>query len=383
MKGVTMKAFQKRSVAALVLVAAIVAGIFIGQAKKPDPSVKGATNLKGSYNYTIDKMDVISEKTRAHIDAINTSLFAQTGAQIVVEVVNTTGNDSIAEFAQSVFDTRGIGSKERNNGILLLLALKNNYNGTASGDYYIGWGSGFSSSEGDALDSIMKQNLESDFAAGNYDAGVRKTFDKLVSYLADGYGVTVKENYVPAVSSNYQVIGGSYGTYNTGYVEPAAMTLVCRLLVMLGVLLALWIALDAVRWNRYRKRYMRPGMERPTVWYYPVFWGRSWWRPGVPYWPYMPMSRGGVHRRGVDVFGGDHENDTFGGGRGHGGFGGGSFGGGAGRGGFGGGSFGGGAGRGVVSAAVPSGAAQAGAAVDKSFDSKSTASAVLLSFIYH
>lgn len=345
-----MKAFQKRSVAALVLVAAIVAGIFIGQAKKPDPSVKGATNVKGSYNYTIDKVDVISEKTRAHIDAINTSLFAQTGAQIVVEVVNTTGDDSISGFARSAFETRGIGSKERNNGILLVLALKNTYNGTASGDYYIAWGSGFSSSEGNSMDSIMKQNLESDFAAGNYDAGVRKTFDGLVSYLAEGYGVTVKENYVPAVSSNYQVIGGSYGTYNTGYVEPAAMTLVCRLLVMLGVLFALWIALDAVRWNRYRKRYILPDMERPTVWYYPIFWGRSWWQPGVPYWPYMPVFRGNIHQRGMNVFGGDREDGSFTGGGAFGGKGrstfGGAFGSGGGRGSFGGGSFGGGAGRG-------------------------------------
>jgi len=36
----------------------------------------------------------------------------------------------------------GVGSAERNNGILLLVALDNYYKGQPGGDYYIGWGSG-------------------------------------------------------------------------------------------------------------------------------------------------------------------------------------------------------------------------------------------------
>ena len=79
-----MKLFQKRSVAAIVMVAAIVVGILLGQARKPDTSVEATTNLSGSYQYTFDTEDVISEKTMEYIDAMNASLFAQTGAQIVV-----------------------------------------------------------------------------------------------------------------------------------------------------------------------------------------------------------------------------------------------------------------------------------------------------------
>lgn len=340
-----MNFFQKRSVAAVVLAAAIVAGIFIGQAKKPDTTQKASTSISGSYTYTIDKQNVLSESTMKHIDAINASLFAQTGAQIVVEVVETTGTQEIADYTQEEFDRLGIGSKERNNGILLVLALKNQYKGANTGDYYMGWGSGFSSGEADSLDSIMVQNLESDFAAGKYDAGVMKTFDKLVNYLADGYGVTVKENYIPAVRDSYQSMGGSYSTVNSGYMEPKALSLVIGVVTMLVILLVLWMVLDAMRWSRYRRRYLRPGMGMPTVWYYPVFWGRSWWEPRPPR-PHPPVfhdnHRGGPGGFGGGTFGGGF----FGGGGGRGGFGGGSFGGGGGRGGFGGGSFGGGGGRG-------------------------------------
>ena len=116
--------------------------------------------------------------------------------------------------------------------------------------------------------------------------------------------------------------------------------------VLLVVLFLLWVILDGVRYSRYRRRHLRPGMSRPTVLYYPVFWGRPR-RPRAPRPPRPPRrpptgggsfggSRGGM-------FGGG----SFGGAGGRrGSFGGGSFRGGGGRrGGFGGGSFRGGGGR--------------------------------------
>mgnify|MGYP006987702640 CR=1 FL=1 len=47
------------------------------------------------------------------------------------------------------------------------------------------------------------------------------------------------------------------------------------------VLLVLWVILDGMRYSRYRRRYLRPGMGRPTVLYYPIFWGRPQ-RPRPP-----------------------------------------------------------------------------------------------------
>ena len=86
-----MKVFEKRSVAAAVMVLAIVAGIVIGQARKPADTGEASTAVVGSYQYIRDTEGVISEKTAQYVDAMNASLFAQTGAQIAVEVVDTTG----------------------------------------------------------------------------------------------------------------------------------------------------------------------------------------------------------------------------------------------------------------------------------------------------
>ncbi len=349
-----MKFLQKRPVAAVVMVLAIVAGILIGQARRPDETAQASTSVTGSYQYVMDSQGVISQDTMAYIDAMNASLFAQTGAQIAVEVVDTTGTESIADYTAREFDRLGVGSAERNNGVLLVLALENMYNGAPVGDYYMGWGSGWSSSEQQALQSILWSYMEQDFAAGDYDAAVRTTFDALIDYMAEGYGVTVKENYIPAVPESYHAVSGGYESVSTGYFAPTLGTLVFDLVMLVAVLFVVWIILDGVRYSRYRRRYLQPGMGRPTVLYYPIFWGRPrrYRAPRPPRPPRRPPPRGPRPPQGPagfgggGFFGGGFGGGSFGGGAGRGGFGGGSFGGGAGRGGFGGGSFGGGAGRG-------------------------------------
>ena len=329
-----MKFYQRRSVAALVMVLALVGAVAIGQVKKPAAGSEATTSIVGSYTYTIDKTNSISQDTAAHIEAMNNSLFAQTGAQIAVEVISTTGNTDIGTYAEQEFNRLGVGDKSTNNGILLLLALDNYYNNQPGGDYYVAWGSGFSSSEGNSIWSLANANMEQSFTAKDYDKAIRGTVDALIGYLADGYGVTVKENYIPAMAKNYSTASG-YATRTEGYVEPAASSMIGGIFMMLIVLLILWVLLDRMRYNRYRRRYMRPGMGIPTVMYYPIFWGR----PRRYRAPRPPRNR---PPRGPGGFGGG----SFGGGGGRGGFGGGSFGGGGGRGGFGGGSFGGGGGRG-------------------------------------
>ena len=358
-----MKFFQKRAVAAVIMVLAIAAGLALGQARKPH--VEPA--LTGDFLYLVhNEGGVITQDTAEYMEAMNASLFAQTGAQIAVDVVRTTGSEAIADYAEETFRGLGVGSRERNNGLLLVLALENEYNGAPDGDYYLAWGSGFSSSQQSRLEDILYGTLEDNFAAKRYDQGVRYTFDSLVGYLENIYRVTVT-TAPPDVSAmgNYQTISGS--CRSTG---PAAAigTFVTGLAVLLIGLLILWIVLDGMRYRSYRRRYYGPtviGIPRPV--YFPVFWGRPRRprRPPPPPPPRGPRGPGGPGGFGGGSFGGGAGRGPrpggpgpggFGGGLG--GFGGGSFGGGAGRGGrpgsFGGGSFG-GAGRGGFGGGRPGG----------------------------
>ena len=193
-----MKFFQKRAVAAVVLILAIVAGVVIGQAKKPDTGGQASTAIVGSYTYVYDYAGVLTDETMEHIDAMNASLFAQTGAQILVSVVNSTGGADIMDYASDLGNSYGVGSAERNNGVVMLLALDNISQSGLMGDYCVVVGTGLESHADDFM-SLQSYYLENDFAAGEYDAGVKATFDAFIAWFADFYGVTIREGYIPAV----------------------------------------------------------------------------------------------------------------------------------------------------------------------------------------
>ena len=302
------------------MVLAIAAGILLGQVRKPDESQAPSTAIVGTYTYVYDYAGVLSDETMAHIDAMNASLFAQTGAQLMVQTVSTTGGVDIVDYATDLGNQYGVGSRERNNGLVLVLALDDVSQSGLLGDYGVSGGDGLYD-YGQELTSLLYAYMEEDFAAGDYDAAVRKTADAYFEWFGDFYGVSIRENYIPAVSQTYST-GDGYYTRSTGYRAPAPNVVAARAMVMLGMLLVLWIILDGMRYSRYRRRYLRPGMGRPTVLYYPIFWGRPR-RPRPPRPPRPPR------RPPTGGFGGGSFGRGFGGSRG-GGFRGGS------RGGFGG-----------------------------------------------
>ena len=94
-----MKFFQKRAVAIAVMVVAILLATFIGLANKPDTSQEASTSIVGSYTYVYDDSGVMTDETMRYIDAMNASLFAQSGAQIMVQIVDSTGSKTMEQYA--------------------------------------------------------------------------------------------------------------------------------------------------------------------------------------------------------------------------------------------------------------------------------------------
>jgi len=145
---------------------------------------------------------------------------------------------------------------------------------------------------------------------------VRKTFDAFIEWYEDYYDVDVKENYIPPMADNFSA-GSGYYTETYGYVEPDAGDLIASIIVVMVMLLTIWVIVDAIRWNRYRTRYLRPGMGRPTVTYYPVFWGRPRRRvyaPPRPHVPPRPPMGGPNHRPPTGSSGRTGGRTSFGGG---------------------------------------------------------------------
>lgn len=283
-----MKIFQKRPVAALIMVLAIVLGLSLAGSRKPETPAPAPDG--GLVSVLHNEGGVLKEGTVRYIEAMNESLFAQTGAQVAVDVVETTGSQDIVDYGDGLFYQYGIGSRERDNGILIVLAIKNLYNGAPDGDYYIAWGEGFTSAQEDRLEELFIDNMEADFVAKRYEKAVQKTFDALIRELESVYGVRVREGETGGGAGLYEPrTGSAAGLVYIPYVAG-------NIIGLLILLFIIWLILDAVRYSRYR-RYCRRYPTPPR--YYPVFWGRPRRRvPPPPRPPYPGPGFGGFHSGG-------------------------------------------------------------------------------------
>ena len=140
---------------------------------------------KDEYGYVADFADVIAGDTISYINSVNHALADACGAEIMIVTVDFLGGAEIEDYSLRLFNEWKIGSAEADNGLLLLLVI-------GEENYFASTGAGlerqFSSG---LLDQYLYDYLESDFAAGNYDAGVRKFFDASLSRIERIYGVSV------------------------------------------------------------------------------------------------------------------------------------------------------------------------------------------------
>lgn len=92
----------------------------------------------------VDNAGVLSDSTTSELETINAQLSSSCdGAQIGVLTVDYTGNATTEDYATEAFNTWGIGSSDKNNGVLILLVMQSDQ--YADGDYYLTYGDGFRS----------------------------------------------------------------------------------------------------------------------------------------------------------------------------------------------------------------------------------------------
>ena len=316
-----MKFFQKRGVAIAVLILAILASGAWGLHKAPVVSTpEGGEKLDPSLStaafeqFMHDDAGILSDKTEEAVGLYNANWDKMFGS--IMAVVTVQSSDDLENTAYDYAEAMQLGT---NDAILLIAKQQQDYYLVASGDFY------------DLLSSLSQS-----FVASCMEDGVQKgDYDAAVRSLCAALHVELSQQYQQSEAA---------------LDEAASRVMFIMILIIFFIL---WIALDGMRYRRYRRRYMMPGMGIPTVVYRPIFWGR---RPprgprpprsGGPRPPYGGGSSGGNRRPPQPPRRPSSSGGSFGGfgstGRG-GGFGsGGSFGGfGSSRGGgFGGGSFGG------------------------------------------
>ena len=250
-----MKFFQKRGVAIVVLILAIVASSAWGLHKAPAVSTpEGGEKLDPSLStaaftqYVRDEADILSDKTEEAVGLYNANWDKMFGS--IMAVVTVQSSDNLENTAYDYADTMQLGS---NDAILVIAKQQQDYYLVASGDFY-DLLSGLSQS---FVASCMADNVQK----GDYDAAVRS--------LCAALHVELSQQYQQSEAALDEAANG------------------VMFIMILIIFFVLWIMLDGMRYRRYRRRYMMPGMGVPTVMYHPIFWGR---RP--PRGPRPPCSGG-------------------------------------------------------------------------------------------
>ncbi len=258
---------MKKRLCAFLMVLAVLTGAALAYPAKPDSG------------FVHDGAGVLSEETIEHINDQNEILFSNTGAVIAIATVEDTEGKDIGDYTYRTFNDWGVGDRDASNGLLILLDI-------GGDNYFAAPGEKIAKAlTGDKIGDILYGYLEDDFAAGNYDAGVKKVFDAFYDWYEDYYAPsqtpsTGKDFYEP------QAQGGAIWT---------TLGSVWLFFLIIG-LVVLVVVLDGLRWSRYRRRYLMPGMPPPRVLYTPFLWGRPWYHRRPPRGPRPPMGGPGGHR---------------------------------------------------------------------------------------
>ncbi|MGN1412818.1 MAG: TPM domain-containing protein [Anaerovoracaceae bacterium] len=204
----------------------------------------GAVVSPSSSFYVTDEADVISPDTEDYIVQKNAELEQLCGGQIVVVAVDFLDGLDIEDYAYKIFADWNIGDDDKNNGVLLLLAI-------GEENYWCMQGKGLENKlTSGTIDDILWEYLEPDFAVGDYDSGVHSVFDALYSEVCSIYGVGTAGSgqaggYSEGPAGAMEESSGSMGFFS--------MLLVC-FLILVVLMVALYIFTRATR-NRQRQAY--------------------------------------------------------------------------------------------------------------------------------
>lgn len=148
--------------------------------------------------YVLDSAKVLSSETEQMIIRRNKELFRTTGAEIVIVAVDFISGDNSEEYAYEIFNSWGIGSSERNNGLLLVFA-------TAENKVFLMPGYGTE----DALSFDTREQMLEDYFYGYYDS--QRYDEGVTAFFNDAYQKL--SSYYTSVSDGYEA---SYAYSNGG-----------------------------------------------------------------------------------------------------------------------------------------------------------------------
>ena len=175
-----MKKFGKRMACLLLCAVAAIwsaSAVFAQEIQVPKPTSDFANDFAG----------ILSDSTKEQINEESRQLEKEKGIQFVVVTVQSLSGESIEDYANALFNQWGIGSKDTDQGLLLLVSKEDRRD-------RIEVGNGL---QGDLTDVQTDDLLESGkpyLKKNDFDAGIRAIYSAALNEL----GMTVSDGMEPA-----------------------------------------------------------------------------------------------------------------------------------------------------------------------------------------
>ncbi|WP_127447730.1 YgcG family protein [Veillonella sp. 3310] len=135
--------------------------------------------------YVLDQTQTLTKEEINTMNRMGLELQKKTKAQIAVLLIPTLEGEDVSDYANRVFRAWGIGDKEKNNGVLFLIALKDKQMRIE-----VGYGLEGAINDGKAGE-ILDQYTIPYFQKGKFGPGVMETYKVLVGEVSKEYGVSI------------------------------------------------------------------------------------------------------------------------------------------------------------------------------------------------
>lgn len=176
-----MKIFKRLLAAAVLVLFLPIFTVFAEEIKYPVPT---------KYKYVNDYANILTDSTEEKIISIGHELYSKTKAELVVVTIESIPDKrDIETYANGLFRDWGIGDKDLNNGILLLV---NTDPEDRAMRIEVGYGL-----EGRVPDSIafriQEEYILPYFRENDYDTGILKGYTALSERVAEEYNVKLSQ----------------------------------------------------------------------------------------------------------------------------------------------------------------------------------------------
>lgn len=194
--------------------------------------------------YVNDFAGVMNAETVAQVRGILADLKARTGVEAVVVTMQSirdygTGDETIESFATNLFNTWGVGSAARNDGVMILAAIRDR-------NIRIEVGAGYDVTMNDKMRVVLDESVLPYFRREDYNSGLLNGARAVIHAVTGEWPESITTS--PAASSSVSFGGGA------AFVPPIPTETLVLAMGGGGAVGLGGAALLYRRWKRYRRR---------------------------------------------------------------------------------------------------------------------------------